>query len=321
MTLTESLNKLDYKTVNEIKELRKEHDFRNIRKLITTNRLEQLLNNLYPKFTLPEIEKIIGVPDSTLEYWFKKLGIPFLRHHASILSFVGNADKKIPTLYNNEIKIVNKIELTDPLAYLIGFTLGDGSVQKYMVEVFNKDPGIKKYLLGVAEQYGTVTKDEREDGLWRLRLSSVKVANLIKNKEIREDSLDYIFNRDELTRYFIAGFWDAEGSVLKYRGRKAPKFNVYLYNSNKALLDRIGYFLKSKRINYSTIMVSGPHKKERIYYYKSNKIIAKKDIYRINIHMDYIIRWINEIGLYLQHSKKSNIVDEILHEKLKLYGN
>jgi hypothetical protein len=36
---------------------------------------------------------------------------------------------------------------------------------------------------------------------------------------------------------------------------------------------------------------------------------------------DYIIRWINEIGLYLQHSKKSNIVDEILHEKLKLYGN
>ncbi len=320
MNLTKDVSKLDYEIITNINELRKEHNFVSIKKIITEERLKQLLNDIYPEFTLPEIEKIIGTPDSTLEYRFKYLGIPLVRHHARIFSIAGKKDCSISVKNDGKVKIVNKIKLTDLLAYLIGFTLGDGNVQNYSVDVFNKDREIREPILNILEQYGTVTKEERKNGLWRLRLSSAKVANLIKDGGIREDTLDYIFNKNELARLFIAGFWDAEGSVLKQAGRKRPKFNVYLYNSNKSILYRVSSFLESRKIDYSIILVSGPHKKKRIYYYNGRQIIAKKDIYRINIHMSNVIGWINEIGLYLHHSKKSKVVDEMLHERLKIYG-
>ena len=150
------------------------------------------------------------------------------------------------------------------LSYLIGFTLGDGAVQKYMVECFNKDEGMKQYIYNAMKVYGAITEDKTTSGIWRLRLSSVLIANLIKeDKKMRNDTIEYILSKEELAQKFIAAFWDAEGTFAKQKRKYAPYYNVYLYNSNKELIDKIREYLKSKGIDSSILTIDNRGTKHR----------------------------------------------------------
>jgi len=304
------MNEANQKLLDQIIDLRKEnHDFRAIKKKVGEDRLREFISAIYPKFAITEIEDITGIPDSTLGHWFELLDIPSIRSHIKNISIPGSINAEtVITKEGVTLKVVT-IDITPELAYVIGFTLGDGSVQQYMIEVFNKDSELKEVLFNYLKPYGTIKEEERENGLWRLRLSNGRIANIIKNNTgIRKDTLDYIFNNDKLTKQFIAAFWDAEGSVLK----QSKYFHVYLYNSNRDLLHRVSRFLQSKKIKHSIITVSGPSIKERTYYYKGKPIISKKDIFRIGIPKSDVTKWANEIGLHLKHSKKKEMVKKML---------
>lgn len=298
-------------TAVRIRELKKTHNFRRINKEIGEDNLRNFLAYLYPHYDITEIERITGIPDSTLLYWFKKLNIPITRRHIANITLPASTESVIVVDLGEGAKKISTIKITPELAYLIGFVLGDGSVQRYMVEVFNKDKKLRAHLFEFLKSYGSITEDERANGLWRLRLSSVKVANLIKNENgIRKDTLNYIFNNNELAKKFIAALWDAEGSVL---ASEKSYYHICLYNSNKYILNKVENFLTSNNIKFSKVDL-----KPRVedYFLNGRQIIPRKTVQRINIFKSSFSKWAKEIGVNLLHSKKSKTVEEIL----KSYG-
>jgi hypothetical protein len=291
----------------KLNQLREKHNFQTIRKELGEKRIKQFFKTLYPKHTIPEIEKIIGIPDSTIGYWFKELKIPSVRHRIATKTFPGKTNSKIVISNDKKTYIAATIKITPELAYVIGFTLGDGSVQKYQLEVFNKDRKLKGILYKYLEPYGTITTEERSNGLWRLRLSNGAIASLIKDEDgIRKDTIKYIFKNDNLAKQFIAAFWDAEGSVLKQRNY----CHLYVYNSNKYLIDKICEYLQSKRINYS---IHSRKTRSKLAILGGRLVVSRKDLHRISVHKCSLKRWVDSIGINLNHTTKSKMVCEIVN--------
>ena len=299
--------KIDYNLIEKINLIREKGNFHTIKNKIGEKKLKQFIKSIYPKFTITEIETITGIPDSTLGYWFKELEIPFTRHHMITKAFPGKNNSEIIINKNGKLYVAETVKITPELAYVIGFTLGDGSVQHYQIEVFNKDKGLKEILFKYLKHYGNITEEERPNGLWRLRLSSVVIANLIKNKnKIRRDTIDYIFKNKELVRNFIGAFWDAEGTVR----RQKSYYHLYLYNSNKYLIDKICEYLKSKKIKFS---IHIRKTRDRDFFINGSPVISKKNLYRICVHKISYKEWLKNIGSYIKHIKKKEVVNEILN--------
>lgn len=303
------MNKLTAQ-IEEINAIREHGNFQTLKKQLGEAKLRNILLSLYPKYTAPQIEKMTGIPDSTLTNWFRHLGIPRERWHTEIISQVGNKDSEIIVRQGGKIKRKYTVEMTPDLAYLIGFCLGDGSTQKYTVEIFNKDAELRKHLYSIIRNYGPIgDKGVRTYGLWVLRLNSIRIANLIKiEKEINKKTIDYIFKRKKFARTFIAAFWDAEGRVA-WQGKYA---HIYLYNTNKYLIDTIGSFLKSQKIDYS---IHSRFDSEREYTLKGRIVKTKKTMHRISIPKGSSILWAKEIGVFMKHSKKKQTVNEIILKK------
>ncbi len=302
---SERLTKNEQETIRQINEIREKHNFQAVKKIVGTEKLVIFFKKLYPKKDIKTIERITKIPDSTLEYWFKELGLPFVRRHVSALVFPANFDGSTVIAHGNSAKNLSAIKIDDNLSYLIGFCLGDGAVQKYRVEAFNKDIGMKEHLKATMQRYGSVQDISRPDGLWKLRLSSVKIAALIKrNNKIAEDILEYILSHNGLASRFLAGLWDAEGSVLE----QANYIHVYLYNSNKELLEKISKYLEGNGIKNSMIKVK---KRTQPYYINGRQVIARKQIYRLGVPKSHLKQWRELIGVHLKHSKKSAVVFKI----------
>ena len=280
-------------------------NFRTIKNRIGAEKLKHFFTKHYPRKDIKYLEMITGVPDSSLLYWFKDLGINSTRWHFVQQPIPANFDGSFVANFAKNAIDYAAVNIDSNLAYLIGFCLGDGSVEKYSLEVFNKNEGMKNALKSTMQRYGKVRESIRENGLWRLRLSSSAIARLVKvNKTINEETLDFIFSDAKLIPSFLAGFWDAEGSVLKQRSY----FHVYLYNSNKDLLDKISKYLEGNSIKNSIIKVK---MRAKTYYYNGRPIVAKKQIYRLGVPKSHIKNWKELIGLHLKHSKKSAVVLEI----------
>lgn len=304
--------RMDYNKdiLNQINEIRKKGNFQTVKKTIGEEKLKGFINSIYPQFSITEIENMTDIPDSTLEHWFKRLNISAVRNHIDNISLPGDIDSQVIMRRGEIAQKVSTIKVTPELAYLIGFTLGDGSVQKFMVEVFNKDRRLRQVLFDYLKPYGSITEEERSNGLWRLRLSSVRIANLIKDKNgIRKDTMDYIFNNDLLARQFIAAFWDAEGSVLRQIKSNVLYYHIYLYNSNRYLIDKVCSFLKSKNIKLS---LHERMTRDKPYTFQGRIIKSTKGLTRVNIHKASWAVWVDAIGLMMRHSKKRKIVDEIM---------
>jgi hypothetical protein len=291
----------------EMNGVRQHGNFQTIKNEFGAKRLQRLLLALYPKYTIKEIEAMIGVPDSTLARWFESFNVPSdMRWHVKIYARAG--DRHSERIVKNG-KILAKqvtVRISPDLAYLIGFALGDGAVQTYMVEVFNKDSKLYQNLNKILKNHGVVTEDRRPNGLWRLRLSSVAIANLIKkNKEPNEATLDYIFKHEKLAKEFIAAFWDAEGTVRK----QGNYYHIYLCNTNKRLMERISDFLNRNNIKFSTL--ERPTR-DNPYLLNGRVIKSTKTLLRINIHKQSWGVWVKLIGTHMHHSKKRDAVMEVM---------
>lgn len=293
--------------IEEINAIREHGNFQTLKKRFGEREFRNILLRLYPKYTTPQIEEMTGIPGSTLSNWFIHLGIARERWHSEIISQAGNRDSEIIVRDGEKVKRKYIVEMTPDLAYLIGFCLGDGSIQKYTVEVFNKDTELREYLYSILKNYGPIgDRGVRDYGLWVLRLNSVRITNLIKNgKEINKKTIDYIFNRRTLARSFVAAFWDAEGRVAP----QSKHFAIYLYNTNKYLIDKVGEFLTNQKIEYSIHSRFDP---ERQYTLKGRVVKSKKILHRISIPKGSSLIWAKEIGVFMKHSKKRQIVSEIV---------
>ena len=103
------------KTLDEIQFIRREGgtyakkgNFSTLSLKVGTEKVRNLLKSLYPRFTLTEIEKITGIPDSTLERWFNVLDIPFNAFHCSIVSIPSNKNKEYSI---GKYKVISKKRL------------------------------------------------------------------------------------------------------------------------------------------------------------------------------------------------------------------
>jgi hypothetical protein len=301
------INEETRSSIEEVTGILERGNFQTVKKSFGKEKLKRLLAKLHPKYTIQELETITGIPDSTLIRWFKELGRTTQdRWHISMHSRLGKQDSIKIKKVGNRLAKQATVKITPELSYVIGFALGDGTIQNYMVEVFNKDEGLRPYLYGLLKSYGTISEDRREDGLWRLRLSSVKIANLIKkNRELNKETITYIFKQNRLARKFVAAFWDAEGSVR----REKRYFHIYLYNSDTYLLEKVEEFLNRRKIEHSSRYTFQPN---REYYLKGRRVISKKKIYRISIPKSSMKKWAMEIGVHMLHTKKKLVVQEIL---------
>jgi|SRR5271157_58144 len=309
------MNNLDFaQSMQEISKIREYGNFSTIKNKLGETKLKNSLLSLYPNYTIKEIEYITGIADSTLARWFKCLSIPSnLRWHIKILSKAGSRNTEYLLKNGNTFAKRFTIQITPDLAYLIGFVLGDGAIQTYMVEAFNQNEGFHQYLRQIMKTYGSVTEDKRQNGLWRLRLSSVTIANLIKkNKEIDKETINFIFKNKKLARKFTAAFWDAEGTVRK----QGNSYHIYLYNTNKYLLDKICGFLRDQKIEYSLLSRDDTG---RNYKLNGRPVRATKILHRISIPTKSRLVWAKEIGVHMFHSKKSHSVKELMLSKSDNY--
>jgi len=296
--------------IDNIKKIREHGNFQTLKNEIGEVELKNLLLTLYTKHTIKEIEDMIKVPDSTLARWFSRFEINTEeRWHIEAFSTAGDENNEELVRNGNKIKKHFTVKITPDLAYLIGFSLGDGSLQKYTVEVFNKDVDLYHHLHQLLSLFGKIEEKKlRSNGLWVLRLNSVKISNLVKkNKQIDKSTIDYIFRRKELAKKFIAAFWDAEGSV---RRQNSNYYNIYLYNTNEYLMNKVMRFLNSSGIKYSILSRNGFG---RNYTLNGRPIITRKILYRISIPKSSSLVWAEEIGIFMMHSKKKKVVREILH--------
>lgn len=308
------INELNQELLGQINEIRVNGNFQTLMTKIGANKLKKFITSMYPEHSIPEIEKITGIPDSTLARWFDKLNISKSRRNVTNVSIPGNFDAEIVLTGFKAAKKFSVINTTPELAYLIGFVLGDGSIQKFMVEAFNRDRKLREHLLEIMKPYGSVTETERDDGLWKLRLSSVKLANLIKDEtRIRQDTLDYIFDDEELAKKFVAAFWDAEGSIGKRKNLK-NYFDVILYNTNTSILSQIRSFLKDKDIDTSLKHFA---ETRGSYFIGGRKVSSKKKVFRIRVLRGSFENWVKFVGVHMLHSKKSAVVNEMLKRFVK----
>ncbi len=299
------MNKESKTVLEQINRIRVKGNFQSIKREIGEERLKEFIYSVYPKFSITEIETITGIPDSTLERWFKELNIPSFRNHIINRAIPGDEDTEMIIIKGMRAQKISSVKITPELAYVIGFALGDGTVERFSFDVFNKDLKLKENLLKFLKPYGSITEKNRNDKLWTFRLSNVKIANLIKDENgIRQDTLDYIFSNDKLAKSFIAAFWDAEGTVR----RQGNYFHIYLYNTNKILIDRIGIYLVDKTIKYS---IHSRKSRDKNGIINGKKIVSRKILHRISIPKSSIQKWIGVIGNNLLHSKKSEVIKEI----------
>lgn len=284
-------------------------DLRRVLQRVGEGCLRQFLLSLYPALSLGEIETATGIPDSTLGYWFRRLRIPTNARHARSVSVLCDEDGFSVMGTPESAVYEHKIMLTPELAYLIGFALGDGTIETYSVATFNKEETVVRYLQTICEKYGKVTYRKREDGLHKLRLSSRKIACLIReNGKIREDTVDYVLNDPECSKYFIAAFWDAEGSVAAKQIGICSS-NVVLYNSNKQLLEKIASALSG--IGIETTIISYAYL-DRKYILKGRPLHPRKVMHKLRVKEAFVLRWAQTIGSFMQHPKKQERVKAIL---------
>ena len=189
-------------------------------------------------------------------------------------------------------------------AYLIGITLGDAHVRaisnytlevnttsthKSLINIFSSL--YKKYTTGVI-----VSKDKNKGFRFCAYINnSFKfLLDVKKNNEIVNDLGIIPFLE------FLAGFFDAEGSIVKSRHRKNFRCVVKIGNTDKELLNIIKNKLETLSIYPKIYCYS---KAGRYHYYKGKNIINRKAYYMLEINKRNEILQLFKI-LNLKHKEK-----------------
>lgn len=173
-------------------------------------------------------------------------------------------------------KITNENE-----AYIMGFFLADGSVNKdkNLIKFHQKDILILQKIRDYCMPDASITKDKNS---WVLNICSKQIGNNLKeifNIDNTKSYLDFKlpFMENDLYRHFIRGYFDADGTV--YYDRKYLKWNICSI-TNTILLE-IQNILTESNINSNLNCEIREGKK--ILLPQGNFIYNSKNMYRLRV--------------------------------------
>lgn len=134
----------------------------------------------------------------------------------------------------------HQIRLTLRLAYVLGWIIGDGYVNRREIDAIismRECRLIEPFIVRFLERFGKVFVVPRH-GAHIIRCNSTELARALRKATGQRywKNVDFILDSPKFAAAFIAGFWDADGGVFH-----EPKgaFRAHLYNSNLPLLKKI----------------------------------------------------------------------------------
>jgi intein-encoded DNA endonuclease-like protein len=155
---------------------------------------------------------------------------------------------------------IEKKELDENLAYILGVLIGDGNLYKdkrmnsYKIELVAKHEAfvnsfgdaLKK--LGFTPHYGIKHVKWCNKNYYRVTAHNRAIAWL---KDYMQ-KLEYILNRPELKIAFIKGFYESEGSSVT-----GKQWRVRMFGVNSSLLKLVQRFLLDLGFNFSLYLSKG----------------------------------------------------------------
>ncbi len=207
-------------------------------------------------------------------------------------------------------------------AYLIGITLGDAHVRstsKYSIEVntTSTHKALIDVFVNTYKDYttGVLTTIDKTKGYRFVAYVNNSFNFLLK---IKRDTR--ILNRLNINNflYFIAGFFDAEGSIVKRKHRKSIRCVLKIGNTDLNLLNIIKKKLEFLKFNPKIYLYS---KKGKYHDYHNNCIINRKNYYMLEINRkDEVLRLLKILDLKHKEkiSRKKWAIDFLTNPSYKL---
>ena len=295
--------------------------------LLGKERVKRLLENLYEMpMSIAMIASYLNVGYGTVHRYFRILTIPTRPPRRPLvfarLTPLKELEGKRREL-DAELKEVYYLYPDPDLCYVVGFIIGDGSVSAIDVTMWNTEFGLlppirdmasriaKRLNVGFSEYYydreGREVETVPAAYTWRLIIHTTGLARLISTEKegLRKDLIYEMLKADRIG-YFLAGLWDADGSVL-------PPHHVYLSQSesNKPLLESIKDSLNKLNIPSSIFLTV--RAKDTAYSMALGRIFhTKEDEYRLLILAKGIPKWIELVGHKLLHPEKREKILEMM---------
>lgn len=223
------------------------------------------------------------------------------------------------------------------LCYIIGFCVGDGSVERtwkrtpYRIVICNTNwsllEPVFKRAKKVANKFRTkavITYHDRDGHkvprekayAWYIRISSSTLARIISSDEegFGQRTLDTLLSPDFIGD-FLAGLWDADGYV--YLRNKEMITSLRQAETNLSLLYRIHQALGKVGIPTSkpTLIIRGAESPRMI---AGRPAIFKKAVYEIRVLAGGMPKWVQSIGKKMIHPEKIltiRMMQEIVSKK------
>ncbi len=225
------------------------------------------------KLSLKQIAKMFNASPSGIKWILLKNGIKLREKREGLILRKGKY-RKPPFKGTPEEK-----------AYLIGITLGDLHVRwnsNFTIEVNTSTTheAMKDLLVNTFSKYtdGIVWYPDEKKGFrfyayldksFDFLITMKKNVNLIKN-----------FSDEEFLA-FLAGFFDAEGSIVKRRWKNGLRHEIKIGNTNKEVLEIIKNKLDELGINSKIYTYKS--RKGKFHYLCGRKIINRKDYHILEV--------------------------------------
>jgi hypothetical protein len=178
-----------------------------------------------------------------------------------------------------KVIVRHQVRLTGDLACSLGWIVGDGYTNgreiDAIVSLREKDI-IEPVVRPVLERFGRVFLVPR-NGAILIRCNWTLLARVLcLPSGVRYwTDVDIALNSPTYARFFIAGFWDADGGI--YRESNGT-IRVHLYNSNLSLLDGVA---ESMELHYGT--------GASIYHRKTNEPVLGSRIHQQSDRFDLYV--------------------------------
>lgn len=317
-------------------EVMKGKRFREIVTEMGWDKFHELMHYMYSCLgmgTVP-IGELIGKSDVTVADWLRRLGIQVKPHKYKVYARLGEKQGWKVEVKNKEQVKTHTIVPDEDLVRLIFFTIGDGSVQDYMINIHQAEKRMFPILRNRMMHYGNVFIDyydfygRRVDTLeeayiYRLTFNNAKLARLIADRQgLRLDTVQFCLKDRKLATYAIASLWDADGSLPKDKtkllGFRAEITQSHIPEHQKdsiKFLNQIKKALKDHwEINSRLRFLDVPPTTQ--IYKRVIKVSRPRCI--LHISQKDLPKFANEISLYCEHPDKKERSLKIIKMSKKL---